>query len=170
MAANDPTYCKTHDATAWDADDGSAVTDILTCVTDDDTSTSCAKQGKNPDDIIRIEYPDLLNFVAGVDSVTVHFGNDHNYTVIALLPYDGAISVLTTNKLTYAISSGTPAVFTPDANFLADLHDLGSGKGAVRIVEDGEIDGDLAINECQSDFTGGGADNRRRQVLHRRRR
>ena len=151
MAAQDPTYAKSHDASAWDATDGAVQTDGLTCLTDDDTSTSCIKQGKSPDDVIRLEYANLKNKTVG-DTISVHFGMSHNYGTMALVPYDGATSVLTTNKLTYTLSSGTPAVFTLTQAWMDDLHDLGSGKGACRIVEDGEIDGDVEIDEVDADL------------------
>ena len=152
MAAQDPTKAESQDAAAWDGADLGFVADDLTCLTDGNTSTTCVKQGKDPDDVERLEYASLKNKDAN-GTITVHFPGDHQYTTMALLPYDGATTVDTTEKLTYAISSGTPAVFTLPQSFLDKLHDLGSGKGAVRIVEDGEIAGDISIAEVDADFT-----------------
>ena len=151
MSAQDPTYAKSHDASAWDAADGAAQTDFLTCGTDNNTSTSCVKQGKSPDDVVRLEYANLINKSVG-DTISVYFGMTHNYGTMALVPYDGATSVLTTNKLTYVISGGSPAVFTLTQAWMDDLHDLGSGKGACRFVEDGEINGDIEITEVDADL------------------
>lgn len=170
MADTDPTYAQTHDATDSDADDGSSVTDVLTCVTDDDTGVNCVKQGKSPDDILRLQYPGLVNAQVG-DTVSVYWQSAHNYVNMELKPYDGAISVDATVGIVYDTSGGSPSVFTLTSNFLSALHDLGSGLGACRVSEEGAtIDGDVQITECRSDLTSAGGDNRRRQVLHRRRR
>jgi hypothetical protein len=152
MAAQDPTYAQTHDATAWNAADGAAVTDILTCATDNVTNVNCVKQGKAPDDILRIQFPGLSTIAVG-DTVSIHFSAIHNYGTMALVPYSSASGVTTTNRLTYVVSGGSPAVFTLTAAFIADLFDQGSGTWAARIVEDSEIAGDIGIDEVDSDLT-----------------
>lgn len=135
--------------TAWKIDLG---------VTDDDTGTSVVKQGKAPNDIVKTFFDIDPTGLETTNTITVHFGMSHNYGTMALLPYDAANSVLNTNKLTYALSGGTPAVFTFSQAWIDDLFDQGdlgtvSGRTnsfAVRIVEDLEINGDLEITEIDS--------------------
>ena len=132
-------------------------------VTNDVTTTSFGKQGKNPNEIIKVFF-DLDPLGLGTsDTVTVHFGMTHNYVTMALLPYDAASTVDSTNRLTYAASGGSPAVFTFSQAFIDDLFDQGnlgtvSGRTnsfAVRIVEDLEISGDIEVNEIDSILTEG---------------
>lgn len=153
MAAVDPTYAKPHDATAWDAADGAAIEDWLTSLTDDDTTTdSSNKQGKSPDDILRLEFPNLSTIAVG-DTVSVWIIALHEYVTGALLPYDGASSVLTTNKITVTMVDDSENIFTLTQAFIDDLFDQGSGTWACRFVEDGEIAGDTNITEIDSDLT-----------------
>ena len=162
MAAQDPTYAKSHDASGPTAVDGPAQRDLLDdggipdpTVIDDNTSSIVEKQGKSPHDIFRIEYASLKNKDAN-GTISVHFSGTHNYVTMALLAYDTVDTPETTEKLSYTMSGGSPAVFTLPQSFLDKLHDLGSGKGAVRIVEDLEIDGDTGVTEIDADFTEAG--------------
>lgn len=155
--AIDPTHCDSHDATDRDAVDGAQQTEALTLCTDDDTTTMAIKQGKDPDDIMRVEFPGLSDIAVG-DTISVHFGMLMNYDVMALLPYDGATSVLNTNRLTYTLSGGSPAVFTLTSNFIGDLCSTCGETWAARIAEDTvAIDGDILVTEVDSNLTTGAA-------------
>ena len=157
MAATDPTYAKPHDASAWDAADGSAIEDWLTSLTDDDTtSDSGNKQGKGPDDILRLEFPNLSTIAVG-DTVSVWIIALHNYGTGALLPYSSATGVTTTDKITVTMVDDAENVFTLTQAFIDDLFDQGSGTWAARFVEDGEINGDINITEIDSNLTVTGA-------------
>jgi hypothetical protein len=152
MVAVDPTYGQSHDAADWDAADGAAVTDALADLTDDDTATTAVTQGQGTNDIVRMEFPGLSGIAAG-DTITVHFDMTMNYTTMVLLPYSSATGVTTTNKLSYTMSGGTPAVFTLTSAWITDLFDQGSDTFACRIVEDLEIDGSVELTEVDSDLT-----------------
>ena len=152
MVAVDPTVAESRDATAWDAADGSVVTDFLTCATDDELVTACVKQGKDPDDIVRVEFPGLSAIAVG-DTVSFNTVMLHNYVTAAFVPYSSASGVDTGNKITVAAVEGGNTTFTLTAGFIAALFDQGSGTWAARFVEDLEIDGDVSIREVDSDLT-----------------
>jgi len=141
-------------ASDWDTDDVTELTDHLSALDDNDTATAVFKLGKSPDDILRVEIVNLATITTS-DTITVAFGNDHNFATLSLIPYDGAASVDTANQVTYAVSGGSPAVFTLTSGFIAALHDLGSDTWAYRLAEDGGISGDLQINELDADLTEG---------------
>lgn len=158
MTAVSPTYGKTHDCADREADDGAAQTDWLAgvgcppeTIDDDDTTTSVGKQGKSPDDILRVEFPGKDDIAAG-DTVTVWTGMAHNYSTMALLPYNAAGGVDETKIISAAVVAET--IFTLNAGFIAALFDQGSGTWAARICEDSfTIDGDLEIREVDSNLT-----------------
>lgn len=163
MTAFDPSSCFSRDCDTSDseADDGNTVADLLDdsgigdpTVADDDTVSTVTKQGKSPDDIIRVDYAVDPTGLSTSNSITVHFGMTMNYAVMKLVPYDAASGVLGTNKLTYALSGGSPAVFTFTQAFIDDLFDQGGGSFAVRIAEDtAAIAGDVVIAEIDADLT-----------------
>lgn len=155
MAANDPTYAQTHDASSWSAADGSSVTNVLTCVTNGNTAELCVKPGKAPDDILRIEFDHLATIAVG-DTITIWTNGLHQYVTMALIPYSTAGGVDTGNKITQTAASET--IFTLTSGFIGALHDLGSGTWAARIAEDLGSTGDFQLAEVDSDLTetGGG--------------
>lgn len=155
MAAVSPDYAKSHDASAWDAADGAVFADYLAGLDDNDTAVSVVKQGKAPDDILRVEAPNFGTLADG-DSVSVWQVGVHNYVTIALLPYKADGSVVTTNKITLTVGAGEN-ILVMTAAFIADLEEIGTDHFAVRIVEDGEIDGDIKISEIDLDLTVSGA-------------
>ncbi len=166
MAATSPTHASSYDASAWDAADGSVVADYLSTLDDNDTAVGVVKQGKAPDDILRIEFPNLASIV-NTDTVSVWAIGAHNYVTMALLPYNAAGTVLTTNKITLtaqAAPGGGETKFTLTTAFIGDLFDQGGGTWAARVVEDGEIAGDINISEIDSDLTAGAADVLQAQV------
>jgi len=144
----------TFDATAWDAADGAQVTDVTTCMTDNDTVVACVKVGKDPDDIMRAEYNvDPAGLLAG-DTLDLWISTLHNVTDVALLPYIGAGTVSTTNKIVVTASTGAFNTFTLTSAFISDLFDQGGGSFAARFVEDLGISGDFGVNELDADLTG----------------
>ena len=138
MASQDPTLVASYDATSWIADDGAQIDDRTSCATDDEIPTNCVdKIGKNPDDVLRIEIPTLADAANG-GTITVEITDVHQISGFAMLPYTSAVAVSATNKITASGGTGTK-VFTLTTDFLNDLHDLGSGKAAVRLTEDNGI-------------------------------
>lgn len=166
MAAQDPTLCESQDAADWDQVDAGVQTDMLTGMTDDNTATGIKKIGKSPDDVMRAEYASLKNKDAN-GTVTVYWSSDHNVATLACLPYSSATGVDTSEKLTYTVSAGSPATFTLPQTFLDALHDLGSGKGAIRITEDLGISGDIFLSEIDADFTEAAAAHLPPDLAHR---
>ena len=163
MADQDPTLVETQDCNTADSEsaDLGQVSDITTCATNNDLLGGCKSVGKGSDDVGRAEWSGLADIAAN-DTITIHFGMTHNYDVMKLLPYDAATTVVNTNKLTYTMSGGTPAVFTLTSGFITDLFDQGSGTWAVRFTEDTTaIDGDFTLTEVQADLTQAGAAARR---------
>ncbi len=153
MTATSPTYARSHDASDWDADDGSEVADYLTGLDDNDTGTNVVKLGKAPDDIVRVEFPNLATLTTS-DTVSVYWGSLHNFVTMTLVPYDAAAGVDTTNNIIVAVDLiPSPAVFTLTSGFIAALHDLGSDTWAARITENGGIGGDVQLREVDSDLT-----------------
>lgn len=158
MTAVDPTYGKTHDCADRDAADGAVQTDWIAgvgcppeTIIDDDTVTGVGKQGKAPNDILRVEFPGKADIAAG-DTVTVWTGMTHNYTTMALLPYDAAGGVDETNRISVAVAAET--IFTLTSGFITALFDQGGGTWAARIAEDTvAIDGDVEIAEVDSNLT-----------------
>lgn len=156
MTAVDPTKVAIMDAAAWNSADISEISDDTTCATDNNLVVQCNnKVGKSPDDVLRIEFPDLSTIAVG-DTVTIQQIGYHNVATLALLPYDGASSVLTTNKITFTTGS-TPeaAVFTLTQAFIDDLFDQGSGTWACRLTEDNGLSGDYKYSEVDGDLTTG---------------
>lgn len=163
MAARDPSYCKSHDASDWLAVDGSALIDMIAgvgcppdTVIDDDTVIAVAKIGKAPDDVMRVEV-DSGGLPAVDDTVTIHFGMTHNFDTAVILAYGSSFTdPVETGKLTYAVSGGTPAVFTITQAFIDELTLNGAGDTwAFRFSEDGGFSGndDISVNEVDLDIT-----------------
>lgn len=127
-------------------------------VTDDNTAIDFAKQGKSPDDIVKVYFDlDPLGLAVG-NTISVWVSGLHNYGTMALLPYSSASGVTTTDKITVAAVANSELVFTLTQNWIDDLFDQGdlgtvSGRTnsfAVRIVEDLEISGDAKLTEIDS--------------------
>ena len=141
------------DIATHNGDDVSELTDATTCLTDEDEAIECEKVGKSPDDAERLEFTESrLNLVAG-DTITIHHIGVHNWGTTALYPYDGAVSVDDTNKITNTDNTD-PIVMTLDAGFIGALADQGSDSWACRLIEDGVLlDGDIKITEVDADLT-----------------
>lgn len=162
MTATDPSKVASMDAAAWDSADISELSDDTTCATDNNLLVTCnGKIGKAPDDVLRIELPNLSTIAVG-DTITVEITGIHNVGTLALLPYNAASTVLTTNKITVTGATGT-IVFTLTQAFIDDLFDQGGGTWAARLTEDLGISGDFSYTEVDSDLTLGGAAVRRRR-------
>jgi len=156
VAATNISLGESQDASTWIADDAGSQKVMTACLTDDDTTAACnvgsvAKIGKAPDDILRIELPNLSTIVAG-DTVTFEITATHNIGTFALLPYTSTIAVSDTNKITVAGGTGSK-VFTLTSSFISDLFDQGGGTWAARLTEDAGISGDFQLAEVDSDLT-----------------
>lgn len=136
MTEVDPTFARGKDLTGWNSADGTEGTNVdpPSCINDDVLSVGCITIGSGNNDCLRVEIPDLITAVSG-DTITVHHAMAMNFPTMACLPYNSATGVATGNKLTGA-TSANPIVFTLTTAWVGDLHDLGSGKAAYRLVED----------------------------------
>lgn len=124
----------------------------------DNLTVNVVKQGKAPDDIIKIWYDLDPDGLSTSDTFTFNIQGLHNYVTGTVLPYNAATTVLTGNKLTYTAATGDNTT-TVTSGFRTDLNDLGDpGTGhsvsfAIRMVEDGEINGDCQLAEVDADLT-----------------
>lgn len=136
MTEVDPTFARGKALTGWSSNDGTEGTNVdpPSCINDDITNSNCISIGTAANACLRLEIPNLITAVVG-DTITIHHAMAMNFDTMACLPYNTANGVATGNKLT-AATSGNPMVFTLTAAWIADLHDLGSGKAAYRLVED----------------------------------
>lgn len=179
MAARDPDLIQAIELGVWTDDDGTVQATLTACLTDDNITTGCnsgnvskvGKGGSPHGDCTRLEFNDGKADLANGDTIDADITTNHQIATMALLAYTDANTVTTTNKVTTTWGTGN-RVLTMTAAFIGELGDLGSGKFAVRIVEDGGLSGDCQYAEIGADLTAGGGngDNRRRQVLRRRRR
>lgn len=120
---------------------------------DDNLTVSVIKQGKSPDDIVRMTFVRFADLAVG-DTVTVREVGLHNYVNMALIPYVntvGGVSQVAGERLSETASD--PITFTITQAFKDALVDQGGDSWAARIVEDLEINGDVKISEVDSDIS-----------------
>ena len=169
MAATDPSRVASRDASAWDAVDGAEQSEATACAIDNDLTVQCdGKIGSDPDDVLRIEFPNFSTIANG-DTVTVEVLAVHNIGSFALLPYKADDTVVTTNKITVTGGTGS-IVFTLTTAFIGDVEDQGSGTWACRLTEDLGISGDYKYAEVDGDLTvsAAGVTGRLIGMLHQR--
>lgn len=144
--------------TNWDGPDISETADVLSGLTDGDTTTPIVVQGETSteNDVLRIQFPNKTTISVG-DTVSIWVTALSSYGTMALLPYSNNTQVVTTNKITLTAAVGENK-FTLTQVFIDDLFDHGDNTWGARIVEDGEISGTATIAEVNSDLTteGGG--------------
>lgn len=128
-------------------------------VLDANTSTSVVKLGKAPDLILKVFFDVDPTELTTSDSVNFDAGMLHNWGVNAVLPYDAAGTVDTTDKITELAAGDSNNPFDLTQNWIDDLFDqgdLGTPSGrtnsfALRVVEDTELEaGDIIITEFAS--------------------
>lgn len=137
--------------------DGSVVTSGLAPgLSDGDTGTEVIKLGKDPEDIMRLDYAeDPANLQVG-DTITSFDVGFHNVSELAIYPYDTSTSVDATNKIVSGTGSGTN-VFTLTSGFIGALLDQGGGTFAIRLHENAwdisSNPGDIKFTEVEADLT-----------------
>jgi len=156
MSSVDPTFASSKNVSSWDDGDSGTVADYLAGLTNGNPASWQVRCGLDPDDALRVEFPNLSTIAAG-DTVSVWITDTVTFSTMAVLPYNTSIDVTTANKLTQSASVGENT-FTLTQAFIDDLYDLGSGTWALRIVEDAGISGYAEIAEIDADLTtsGGG--------------
>lgn len=151
MAIVIPTSVQGIDLVNWDSDDGFVGDDLITCMTDGDTTTLCAQIGRSPNECAKFIVPGLKNAVAG-DTITITWTARMQFPSMAIMPYGAAEGVTTGNEFVQAANpANSPATITLNADWIADLFDRGSGSAAFRIVEfnSSPVAGNISITEVQ---------------------
>ncbi len=165
MAAKDPVSTDAVELTGDLADDGTRHSDnggcpptvYLTCLTDDNTTSSCLKPGKGgvDGDALRVEYTDLAG-VAVNDTISFVLRNIHQIDDgVEIQAYTDSNSVTATAKLVNSAPIGVNSTqtFTLTQAFIDELGDVGGGNFAVRFQPQAQEAGDVQVAEVDADLT-----------------
>lgn len=154
MPDKTPIAVDRHTPSTATAVDGT-LTDITTCMTDDNIILNCFKLNKD-DKAIRIEFQD--DFPPDVDdTITIHWAMGHNIgmgtDLIDLYAHDAASTVSATAPiLGVAVVSNGSSTFTLVQSFIDELVQFNTDRWAVR-VWGGGITGDVETTESRADIT-----------------
>ncbi len=158
MTAKSPVACDSHSPTSPSAADGS-LTNILTCMDDNNLIVSCFKLGKD-DDACRVEYQGDFRPDSG-DTVTVALPAHHQIDWdLELVAHTAASTVTLNNKIVILNASLNVGanVFTFTTAFVDELVQFNTDRWAVRfqlsVYSDG---GDAQTAEVDADITPEGA-------------
>lgn len=117
---------------SWLAVDGLA-TDITTCMTDGNLGSNCGADIRAGNNALRMEVNQdptgVTSFTARVEISQVMTAGDY-----AMLAYDSATTVVTTDKIVVNIGATGTFDFVATAGFISQLFDQGGGSFAVRII------------------------------------
>jgi hypothetical protein len=139
-------------ALATETGDDGALVDITACLTDDTSATSCVevKAGQG----LRIEVfldPATLD-PAGTHTLRLGINQAMTTGTLRIAPYSDVDSIDDTNGITTAAILGAGDVDTVlDAAFIADLADLGGGRFAIRVFENGSL-AKIKVGEADVEF------------------
>ncbi len=138
--------------TSWLVADG-ASTDITACMTDENLGTNCGSEIRAINNALRLE---VMKDPATLTSLTMRLEVSGVMTAgdYAMLAYDSATGVTTTDKIVLTVSATGTFDFVATAGFISQLFDQGGGSFAIRIVPDLNGGGRISKSEGDTEAVG----------------